>query len=85
MQSALEASGNRNFEVEELADLNLFFQTADIGIFREANWTEETISPVVLKRDCGLDFAAGCVTLTYRDSTIFTIPCTPAAYWRHSI
>jgi hypothetical protein len=50
MQAALEASGNRNFEVEELADLNLLFQTADIGIFREANWTEETISPVVLKR-----------------------------------
>jgi len=50
LQAALEASGNRNFRVEELPDLNLFFQTADVGIFREANWTEETISPVVLKR-----------------------------------
>ena len=50
MRAALEASGNQNFQVEELADLNLLFQTADIGIGREANWTEETISPVVLKR-----------------------------------
>jgi hypothetical protein len=50
MRAALEASGNRTFEVEELADLNVLFQTADVGIFREANWTEETISPVALKR-----------------------------------
>ncbi|MBZ5621273.1 MAG: hypothetical protein LAQ69_21475 [Acidobacteriia bacterium] len=50
MRAALEASGNKNFKVEELPDLNLLFQTADVGIGREANWTEETISPVVLKR-----------------------------------
>jgi CubicO group peptidase (beta-lactamase class C family)/dienelactone hydrolase len=50
MRAALEASGNRNFQVEELPDLNLLFQTADVGIGREANWTEETISPVVLKK-----------------------------------
>jgi pimeloyl-ACP methyl ester carboxylesterase len=50
MRAALEASGNRNFKVEELPDLNLLFQTADVGIGREANWTEETISPVVLKK-----------------------------------
>jgi CubicO group peptidase (beta-lactamase class C family)/pimeloyl-ACP methyl ester carboxylesterase len=50
MRAALESSGNRNFQVEELPDLNLLFQTADVGIGREANWTGETISPVVLKR-----------------------------------
>ena len=50
MRAALEASGTKKFEVEELPDLNLLFQTADVGIGREANWTEETISPVVLKR-----------------------------------
>uniref|UniRef100_Q01RP8 Beta-lactamase n=1 Tax=Solibacter usitatus (strain Ellin6076) TaxID=234267 RepID=Q01RP8_SOLUE len=48
MRAAREASGNKNFTVEELPDLNLLFQTADVGIGREANWTEETISPVVL-------------------------------------
>jgi CubicO group peptidase (beta-lactamase class C family)/pimeloyl-ACP methyl ester carboxylesterase len=50
MRAALESSGNTNFQVELLPDLNLLFQTADVGIGREANWTEETISPVVLKR-----------------------------------
>ena len=50
MRAALESSGNKNFKVEELPDLNLLFQTADVGIGREANWTEETISPVVLKK-----------------------------------
>jgi CubicO group peptidase (beta-lactamase class C family)/pimeloyl-ACP methyl ester carboxylesterase len=50
MRAALESSGNKNFKVEELPDLGLLFQTADIGIGREANWTEETISPVALKK-----------------------------------
>ena len=50
MRAALEASGNKNFLVEELPDLNLLFQTADVGIGREANWTAETISPAVLKK-----------------------------------
>jgi pimeloyl-ACP methyl ester carboxylesterase len=50
MRTALAASGTKNFQVEELSDLNLLFQTADVGIGREANWTEETISPVVLKK-----------------------------------
>jgi pimeloyl-ACP methyl ester carboxylesterase len=50
MRAALQSSGNKNFQVEELPDLNLLFQTADVGIGREANWTEETMSPVVLKK-----------------------------------
>jgi dienelactone hydrolase len=50
MQAALAASANKNVEVEELPDLNLLFQTAHVGIGREANWIEETISPVVLRR-----------------------------------
>ena len=39
-----------NVSVEEVPDVNMLFQTADVGIGREANWTEETMSPVVLKR-----------------------------------
>jgi pimeloyl-ACP methyl ester carboxylesterase len=41
---------NKAGEVEELPDLNLLFQTADVGIGREANWAEETMSPAVLKK-----------------------------------
>jgi CubicO group peptidase (beta-lactamase class C family)/pimeloyl-ACP methyl ester carboxylesterase len=48
MRGALAA--NKAVEVEELPDLNLLFQTADVGIGREANWAEETMSPAVLKR-----------------------------------
>src|SRR6185369_11251844 len=50
MRSALQSSATKNFQVEELPDLNLLFQTADVGIGREANWVEETISPVALKK-----------------------------------
>jgi hypothetical protein len=48
MRGAL--AGNKAGEVEELADVNLLFQTADVGIGREANWAEETMSPAVMKR-----------------------------------
>jgi pimeloyl-ACP methyl ester carboxylesterase len=48
MRAAL--SENKASEVEELPDLNLLFQTADVGVGREANWAEETMSPVVLKK-----------------------------------
>jgi uncharacterized protein len=48
MRAAL--AGNKTGEVEELPDLNLLFQTADVGIGREANWAEETMSPAVLKK-----------------------------------
>ena len=48
MRAAL--AGNKTAEVEEFPDLNLLFQTADVGIGREANWAEETMSPAVLKK-----------------------------------
>jgi len=48
MRAAL--AGNKAGEVEELPDLNLLFQTADVGIGREANWAEETMSPAVLTK-----------------------------------
>lgn len=48
MRGAL--AGNKAAEVEEVPDVNLLFQTADVGIGREANWAEETISPAVLQR-----------------------------------
>jgi len=48
MRAAL--SGNNAGVVEEFPDVNLLFQTADVGIGREANWAEETMSPAVLKR-----------------------------------
>ena len=48
MRAAL--AGNKEGEVEEVADVNLLFQTADVGIGREAVWAEETMSPAVLKK-----------------------------------
>jgi len=48
MRAALAA--NKAAELEELPDLNLLFQTADVGIGREANWAEETTSPAVLQK-----------------------------------
>jgi len=48
MRAAL--AGNQVAEVEELSDLNLLFQTADVGLGREANWAEETMAPTVLNR-----------------------------------
>jgi CubicO group peptidase (beta-lactamase class C family)/pimeloyl-ACP methyl ester carboxylesterase len=48
MRAAL--AGNKGGEVEEIPDVNLLFQTADVGIGREANWAEETMSPAVMKR-----------------------------------
>jgi hypothetical protein len=48
MRAAL--AENKAGEVEELPDLNLLFQTTDVGIGREANWAEETMSPAVLNK-----------------------------------
>jgi CubicO group peptidase (beta-lactamase class C family)/pimeloyl-ACP methyl ester carboxylesterase len=48
MRTAL--AGNKAAEVEEVPDVNLLFQTTDVGIGREANWAEETMSPAVLKK-----------------------------------
>jgi len=48
MRAAL--AGNKGGEVEEMPDVNLLFQTADVGIGREANWAEETMSLAVMKR-----------------------------------
>jgi hypothetical protein len=48
MRAALAA--NKAADVEELPDLNLLFQTADVGIGREANWAEQTTSPAVLQK-----------------------------------
>jgi uncharacterized protein len=50
MRAALAAGGNKNFRVEAVADVNFLFQTADVGIGREANWTEETMSPLVMQK-----------------------------------
>src|SRR5262249_10245844 len=48
MRAAL--AGIKAVEGEELSGLSLLFQTADVGIGREANWVEETMSPAVLKK-----------------------------------
>jgi CubicO group peptidase (beta-lactamase class C family)/alpha-beta hydrolase superfamily lysophospholipase len=50
MRAALSSGGNKNFQVETVADVNFLLQTADVGIGREANWTEETMSPVVMQK-----------------------------------
>jgi fermentation-respiration switch protein FrsA (DUF1100 family) len=50
IRKALEAGGNPNFEVEELAGLNHLFQTAKTGSPAEYAEIEETISPVALQK-----------------------------------
>jgi uncharacterized protein len=50
IRKALEAGGNRNFEVVELPGLNHLFQTAKTGAIAEYSDIEETMSPVVLEQ-----------------------------------
>lgn|GEM_PF-55882 len=50
IRSALEAAGNKNFEVDELPGLNHLFQTAKTGAPAEYSEIEETMSPVVLQK-----------------------------------
>jgi pimeloyl-ACP methyl ester carboxylesterase len=49
IRHALETGGNRDYTVEELPDLNHFFQTAETGAPLEYGKIEETISPIVLE------------------------------------
>jgi len=48
IRRALEESGNKDFEVEELPGLNHLFQTAATGAPKEYEEIEETISPLAL-------------------------------------
>jgi pimeloyl-ACP methyl ester carboxylesterase len=50
IRKALEAAGNKNFEVDELPGLNHLFQTAKTGAPSEYSEIEETMSPVVLEK-----------------------------------
>ena len=50
IRNALEAAGNKHFEVEELPGLNHLFQTAKTGAPSEYGQIEETMSPVALER-----------------------------------
>jgi hypothetical protein len=50
IRSALEAAGNKNFEVDELPGLNHLFQTAKTGAPAEYSEIEETMAPVVLEK-----------------------------------
>jgi len=49
MRAALASAGNGRSEVVEIPDVNLLFQTADVGVGREANWAEETMAPRVMQ------------------------------------
>jgi uncharacterized protein len=53
IRKALEAGGNRNFDLVEFPGLNHLFQTAKTGAPTEYGEIEETISPVVLERIAG--------------------------------
>ena len=53
IRKALEASGNKNFEVDELPGLNHLFQTAKTGSPSEYAEIEETMSPVALEKIAG--------------------------------
>jgi pimeloyl-ACP methyl ester carboxylesterase len=50
IRKALEAGGNKNFEVEELPGLNHLFQTAKTGLPSEYSAIGETMSPTVLQK-----------------------------------
>jgi len=50
IRQALQQSGNKHFEVDELPGLNHLFQTARTGAPAEYAQIEETISPVVLEK-----------------------------------
>src|SRR6266568_583465 len=50
IRKALEAAGNKNFEVVELPGLNHLFQTAKTGAVGEYSEIEETVSPVALEK-----------------------------------
>jgi uncharacterized protein len=53
IRKALEAGGNKNFEVVELPGLNHLFQTAKTGAPSEYAEIEETMSPVALEKIAG--------------------------------
>jgi hypothetical protein len=50
IRKALEESGNKHFEIDELPGLNHLFQTAKTGSPAEYAQIEETISPVALEK-----------------------------------
>jgi fermentation-respiration switch protein FrsA (DUF1100 family) len=50
IRKALEAGGNKNFEVDELAGLNHLFQPAKTGAVAEYGEIEETMSPSAMKK-----------------------------------
>lgn len=50
IRKALEAGGNKNFEIDELPGLNHLFQTAKTGSPLEYAQIEETMSPAVLNK-----------------------------------
>jgi pimeloyl-ACP methyl ester carboxylesterase len=53
IKKALEAAGNKDFEIDELPGLNHLFQTAKTGLPSEYPDIEETMSPVVLEKIAG--------------------------------
>ncbi|MBP1611020.1 MAG: hypothetical protein H6Q04_3255 [Acidobacteria bacterium] len=50
IRAALEAGGNRNFEIMELPGLNHLFQNAKTGLPTEYGDIQETMSPVALEK-----------------------------------
>ncbi len=50
IRAALEAGGNKHFEVDEMPGLNHLFQTAQTGAPSEYAEIEETMSPVVMEK-----------------------------------
>ena len=53
IRKALEAGGNKHFEIDDLPGLNHLFQTAKTGSLAEYAQIEETISPVALDKISG--------------------------------
>ena len=53
IRAALEAAGNKNFEIDEMPGLNHLFQDAKTGLPKEYGEIEETISPAALEKISG--------------------------------
>jgi hypothetical protein len=79
IRKALEAAGNKNFEVDELPGLNHLFQTAKTGGVTEYSQIEETISPLALEKIAGWilkqNAANPSITLGFLWSRPLVPPC----------
>ena len=74
IHKALEAAGNKNFEVDELPGLNHLFQTAKTGAPTEYADIQETMSPVALEK-----ISSWILKLNIGSASVAKNPAAPAS------